>query len=252
MADVNSFFSSNNTVRNVTETDAAQLANYLEGIAAFARATNRSIYVIDYEKKGFEYVSDNPLFLSGHTAQEVLEMGYGFYFKNVPAEDLEMLLKINAAGFEYYEQIPLEERKEHTIAYDFFLKTAEGKPILINQKLTPIFLTENGKIWKALCIVSLSTAQQSGNVTIHKHGSNTTVAYDLEKNYWKTLDKIELSDREKEIIQFSIRGYAINEIAEKLFISPDTVKFHRKKMFEKMDVANISEAISYATVNKLV
>jgi DNA-binding CsgD family transcriptional regulator len=72
------------------------------------------------------------------------------------------------------------------------------------------------------------------------------------KNYWKNLDKIELSDREKEIIQYSIRGYAINEIAEKLFISPDTVKFHRKKMFEKMDVANISEAISYATVNKLV
>ena len=252
MANVNSFFSSNNTVKNVSEKDAAQLANYLEGIAAFARATNRSIYVIDYEKKGFEYVSDNPLFLSGHSAKEVQEMGYEFYFKNVPPEDLELLLKINTVGFEYYERIPIDERKEYTISYDFLLKTVEGRPILINQKLTPLFLTESGKLWKALCIVSLSTQHDSGNITIQKNGSNSIAVYDLKKNCWKTLDKIELSDREKEIIQYSIRGYAINEIADKLFISPDTVKFHRKKMFEKMDVANIGEAISYATVNKLV
>lgn len=252
MKNKNSFFSHKNSVGELTDADASQSFHYIEAVIAFGRTTNKSIYVIDYERKGFEYVSSNPLFLCGHSAQEVLEMGYDFYFKHVPEEDLNLLLRINTIGFDFYEQIPRHDRKEYTISYDFLLKTDAGKKLLINQKLTPIFLTENGKIWKALCIVSLSTKQKSGNITIHRNSSNETFQYDLKGNYWKLITKVELSNREKEIIQYSIRGYPINEIAEKLFISPDTVKFHRKKLFEKLEVGNISEAISYVTVNKLI
>lgn len=252
MTDKNSFFSLNNTIRKLTDADTKQTANYLEVIEAFARTTYNSVYVIDYELKGFEYVSDNPLFLCGHSALEVKEMGYDFYFKYVPEEDLELLLKINTIGFDFYETIPLEERKEYTISYDFHLKNEEGKTILINQKLTPLFLTENEKIWKAICIVSLSTQQKSGNITITKKDGTKNFTYDLKTDCWKTLKKIELSEREKEILQYSIRGYAINEISEKIYISPDTVKFHRKKLFDKLGVANINEAISYVTTNKLL
>lgn len=252
MTNVNSFFNSKNTVNNLTEDVLDQTKNYIEAIKAFSRTTYSSIYVIDYEKKGFDYVSDNPLFLCGLTPNEVKEMGYEFYFKHVPPEDIDLLLKINTIGFDLYETKPLEERKDYTISYDFLLKTEEGKSILINQKLTPIFLNEEGKVWKALCVVSLSTKLNSGNITVYKKGKGIVYKYDLEGDYWKTIEEIKLTNREKEIIQYSIRGYAIKEIAEKIFVSPDTVKFHRKKLFEKLDVTNISEAIRYATNNKLV
>lgn len=252
MKDKNAFFSSRNTVYKVSETDVEKTTNYLQAVEAFASATNKSIYVIDYEKKGFEYISDNPLFLCGYTMDEVKEMGYDFYFKQVPAKDLELLLKINTVGFDYYETIPLQDRKEYSISYDFHLKTQEGKTILVHQKLTPLFLNEKGKVWKAICIVSLSTAQNSGNITVHKKNSRETFVYDLKGEYWKTVLRQELSEREKEILQYSIRGYAISDIADKLFISPDTVKFHRKKMFEKLEVSNITEAISQATAANLI
>ncbi len=252
MTTINSFFSSKNTVNKLSESEMEQVNKYIEAIKAFSRTTYSSLYVIDYEKKGFDYVSDNPLFLCGHTPEEVKEMGYEFYFKYVPPEDLDLLLKINTVGFDFYETKPIEERKDYSISYDFFLKNKEGKSILINQKLTPMFLTDEGKVWKALCVVSLSTKLQSGNIAVYKHGSDITYQYDLEGNYWKTEEKIKLNDREKEILQYSIRGYAIKEIAEKIFVSPDTVKFHRKKLFEKLEVANISEAITYATNNKLL
>ncbi|WP_074406135.1 helix-turn-helix domain-containing protein [Aquimarina megaterium] len=252
MADINSFFSLKNTIGNLTDNDINQTANYLEAIEAFTRTTYKSIYVIDYEVKGFEYVSDNPLFLCGNSAAKVKEMGYGFYFKYVPEKDLELLLKINTIGFDFYEKIPLQERKDYSISYDFHLKNEEGKTILINQKLTPLFLTESGKIWKAICFVSLSTQQNSGNITIIKKDGAQKMTYDLTTDCWKSVKKIELSMREKEILQYSIRGYAINEISEKIYISPDTVKFHRKKLYEKLGVANIYEAISYATINKLL
>ncbi|MDF1695522.1 MAG: helix-turn-helix transcriptional regulator [Saprospiraceae bacterium] len=252
MPDVNDFFSFRNTVNKVSNEAQKQTENYLEPVMAFARSTYKSIYVIDYEKKGFEYVSENPLFLCGHTAEEVKEMGYAFYFKYVTEPDLQLLLKINTIGFEFFSKIPVEERKYHTISYDFHLKNQEGKVILINQKLTPMFLTEDGKMWKALCLISLSAEQNSGNIKIYKTGGNKIHKYDLEGDFWKATEKIVLTSREKEVLQYSTRGYTINEVAEAIFVSPDTVKFHRRKLFEKLEVVNISEAISYATNNKLI
>lgn len=252
MPNENDFFTSRNTVNNISDSEIRQNMNYVEAIKAFARTTYKSIYIIDYEKKGFEYVSENPLFLCGHTAAEVQEMGYAFYFKYVIKDDLDLLLKINTIGFDFFENIPIEQRIYHTISYDFHLKNPDGKTILINQKLTPVYLTQSGKIWKAICIISLSSEKESGNIKIYKKGDNKVFKYDLEGNFWKSMEKIKLTDREKEVLQFSIRGYTIGEIADAIFVSPDTVKFHRRKLFIKLEVANISEAISSATNNKLI
>lgn len=252
MANENDFFLSSNSVQKICEDEMLQLTNYLELAKAFARTTYSSIYIIDYEKRGFEYVSENPLFLCGHTAKEVKELGYAFYFKYVTKDDLDLLLKINTIGFDFYQNIPVKERIHHTISYDFRLKNPEGKTFLINQKLTPVFLTNDGKIWKAICIISLSSEQKSGNIKIYKKGENKIFNYDLEGNFWKAMEKITLTSREKEVLQYSIRGFTIENMAESMFVSSDTIKFHRRKLFIKLDVANITEAIAYATSNKLI
>lgn len=69
---------------------------------------------------------------------------------------------------------------------------------------------------------------------------------------WIKKEKKKLSQREYEILSHYAGGLKINEIAQKLFITADTVKFHRKKLFEKIDVDNIAEALNYAKVNKLL
>lgn len=251
--EIDLFFNNKNMAKGVSEYENIQMTNYLETIAAFSRTTYKSIYVIDYIQKGFEYVSDNPLFLCGHTPEEVRKMGYAFFFKNVEKEDLNLLSKINTIGFEFYDNVSIEERKRYTISYDFKLKRKnENKYILINQKLTPLFLTHDGKIWKSICIVSLSTEKESGNIKIYKKGNNKIFKYDLQCNVWKTEEKKQLSDREKEILQLSARGFTINEISEKIYVTSDTVKFHRRKIYDKLEVSNISEAIMCAINNKLI
>ena len=252
MPKVDDFFSINNTVNRLSNDDLEQVFDYLEPIRAFARTTNKSLYVINYQTRGFEYVSENPLFLCGYSADEVKEMGYEFYLKNVPAKDLQLLLKINTVGFDFYERIPIAERKQYTISYDFQLLHQNGRTILINQKLTPLFLTQAGKIWKGLCIVSLSAASNSGNIKINKAGSNIVFSYDLAGNCWIKDEQIALTEREIEILRLSVRGLTISEIAEKIFLSVDTIKFHRRNIFKKLEVSNISEAISSAVNNKLI
>ncbi|RLJ31420.1 regulatory LuxR family protein [Chryseobacterium sp. 7] len=252
MEEIGKFFSNKNSISAISESENNQTSDYLEVIKAFARITYMSLYVIDYQKQNFEYVSDNPLFLCDHTPKEVETMGYAFYFRHVKKEDLDLLFKINEVGFEFYENLPVNERKLYTISYDFHLVNESKNTILINHKLTPLFLSSEGKMWKAMCIVSLSHNHASGNISIVKQGTDEIWNYDLKDSRWIKEEKVKLSEREAEILRLYAQGLTINEIADKIYVTGDTVKFHRRKLFDKMGVSNITEALSYATNYKLI
>ncbi len=241
-----------NNIGNIPEEEHFKNKEYLEAIKSFARLTYESVYVIDYEKMSFEYVSENPLFLCGHSPEEVLNLGYEFYFKNVPEKDLELLGQINEAGFDFFKKIPPEEKKRYSITYDFHLINKNGKSILINHKLTPLFLTSGGDMWKAMCIVSISHHKKAGNVYIHKQGSDEIWELAVENSIWRKSSKPKLTKREIEILRLYAQGLTINEIADKIFVAPDTVKYYRRRIFESLGVTNIVEAFSYAANNKII
>ena len=77
MTQIDDFFMYENRVEGITDADYQRAQLYVEAAQAFAQSTYQSIYIIDYYRKNFLYVSDNPLFLCGHTADEVCQMGYG-------------------------------------------------------------------------------------------------------------------------------------------------------------------------------
>lgn len=226
--------------------------HYLEAVKAFARLTYESVYVIDYTDMSFEYVSENPLFLCGYAPEEVLRLGYGFYFRHVPEEELTLLTLINEVGFDFYARLPAGERKLYSITYDFHLVNKDGRQILVNHKLTPLFLTGDGKMWKSMCIVSLSRHRAAGNVRIYKQGSGEIWELETGKNIWHRSAKPVLTEREIEVLLLHARGFSIHQIAEKIFVAPDTVKYYRRRIFERLEVNNIEDALAYAVGGKLI
>lgn len=58
---------------------------------------------------------------------------------------------------------------------------------------------------------------------------------------------IELTRREREVIQALTYGWANKRIASELIISQDTVKFHLKSCYRKIGVRNRIEAVSVAS-----
>jgi DNA-binding CsgD family transcriptional regulator len=60
------------------------------------------------------------------------------------------------------------------------------------------------------------------------------------------------STREKEIILLLANGKKTDEIAEELFISPNTVSTHRKNMLKKYAVKNTAELISFSKKQRIL
>ncbi|TKC10030.1 DNA-binding response regulator [Pedobacter polaris] len=62
----------------------------------------------------------------------------------------------------------------------------------------------------------------------------------------KAFAELGLSKRELEVLQLMANGLSNQEIAEKLFVSLNTIKTHNSRLFEKMEVKRRTQAIEQA------
>ena len=58
--------------------------------------------------------------------------------------------------------------------------------------------------------------------------------------------KEKLSDRENEVLQWLSKGFSYQEIADKLFLSVETIRTHIRNIYEKLQVRNKKEALKKA------
>lgn len=81
-----------------------------------------------------------------------------------------------------------------------------------------------------------------------KYFSSEVTAAILEQktNSSTSITSSELTKREKEILSHIASGLTNPEIAEKLFLSPATIKTHRKNIMRKLDVNNTASLVKYA------
>lgn len=77
----------------------------------------------------------------------------------------------------------------------------------------------------------------------------TTAILNRNTNKQATITSSELTRREKEILALIASGMTNPEIAEKLFLSIDTIKTHRKNMMRKLEVNNTAGLVKYALEN---
>jgi DNA-binding NarL/FixJ family response regulator len=62
----------------------------------------------------------------------------------------------------------------------------------------------------------------------------------------------QISSREIEVLKLIAMEYSTNEIADKLFVSVNTIESHRKSLMKKLDVKNVVGLIKFAMRHKLV
>lgn len=68
----------------------------------------------------------------------------------------------------------------------------------------------------------------------------------------QTINDYQLTEREKEILQLLTEGLPMPRIAEKIFLSYETVRGYVKNIYQKLHVASATEAVAKALKEKLV
>ena len=65
-------------------------------------------------------------------------------------------------------------------------------------------------------------------------------------------NKLQVSQREMEVLQLLCEGHSTTEIGDKLFVSPRTVEGHRLRLLEKTESKNTASLVAYAFKNDLL
>ncbi len=121
----------------------------------------------------------------------------------------------------------------------------DSKVVSFFQKVKP---SKNSDfIWLLTTSKILRSSKEFISVSQEVSGINSSVraiAKVLDDNLYLriNLKKFEtLTIREKQILKLVAQGLTTNKVAERLFISPQTVKTHRKRIIQKLDLKKVTD-----------
>ena len=219
-------------------------------------------------KKTVLIVDDHPVIRQGLKAIITSASGSGWSFEVIGEagtgrQALEMAgnLKPDICLLD----ISLPDQSGLSLIKDLKRILPNGRVIMLSMYSKIDFITEAIKAGAAGYVVKSSTADKligalkavsKGEYFID--GTVSTELFGLIKNTAQLKEKIgdpsfkTLTDREQEICRLLAEGHDLNKIADKLFISPKTVKNHKANIMHKLAIHNYHELIRYAVKIGLV
>lgn len=157
-------------------------------------------------------------------------------------ETLSFLLSVRKA-FELLDGLLYKKEYAHhicTIDYPIILKERE---IFMHQKFTPLYLRPDGITKIGLISFSNSSKKKLDSMIITPSGKR--LKFDIGKKIYTEFDLgLVLSSVEKAVLQRAKKGMSSEEIVKDLGISVNTIKTHRMRIFKKLNVTSINEALT--------
>ena len=219
----------------------------LNGLEHIAAMSTEAIYMIDFQKEGFNFVANHPFFLYGHSVEEVLSLGYDFYPKIIHDKDLSLFMNMleviqerisgmNDPDINYFSfTIRVKHHVKHMMAY---------------HKLMPVFVDGNLKF--GICMLSNSVLKTPGHLYAHYHNGNDYEEYSQKSGRWHKKTKQPLSKREKELLRLAYRGKTGRKASDKMCVSYSTLRNIQASLFKKLDVHSMMHAVLHAFNHLLV
>lgn len=219
----------------------AELKTFIKAAKAFARSTYVCVYVIDFARVTFPFMSENIVNYLGVSSEEVQTKGFAAYRTFIPAQDINMARATHRRVVNFMTRLPAEARMDYTAHCDFHVK--HGVLHLVHHTATPLSIAEDGRIRLALCTIAPSSAKKVGDLHITSKDSTATR---------RNIDAIALSEAEHDVLFLSAQGYSMQEIALLMNKSIDTIKSYKRALFSKLEATNITQAVMRAATLQLL
>lgn len=158
-----------------------------------------------------------------------------FILEHIHPEDLPYFLDFENQVTSFFNQLPVEKVLKYKVSYDYRIRRKDGTYIRILQQALTIQTNDEGAVIRVLDVhTDISHLKKENGSTlsfIGLEGEPSIFDYAHSKEFSKTKNK--LTKKEREILSLLAAGKNSFEIADRLFISKNTVDTHRKNMLKK-------------------
>jgi DNA-binding CsgD family transcriptional regulator len=204
-----------------------------------------SIYDL-YQRKHIYYSPKYEKMLGWDTERAEFDVAYTNNL--IHPDDLPLLIQ---AAINYillgFSIADARQLKDYKAIFDYRVLGRNRQYVRIIEQQIPLEIDKSGNVWLALSMMDLSPENDialpfRGRLKNHRTGE--LFYFPPEEDPGRSMSS--LTNREKEILDLIARGLISKEIADKLYISVNTVNTHRQRIIEKLNVSNTYEAIRYA------
>lgn len=214
-----------------------------------------AILVLDFERKNFQYISNNDLILSGYTQETAMALGYDFFKKVLHPKDIPFGKDIHTIILNSLNngELPMEQ-----IDYFSFLlriKTSlspseKSDYLMTYVKLKPHWM--NSQLRYGICLLSASIIRKQ-DYQLCAHYKNMDYShYSFKTKKWEHSQFSPLCKRQREMLIWAQHGLSLKETADKMNVADKTIESIRHTLFEKFGVNTIEQAILYASNRRLI
>jgi DNA-binding CsgD family transcriptional regulator len=231
--------------------DYSILNHHIRLLDRISMVENSSLTVYDMFQKKYVFVRNRFKDILGYDEQLASEEGYSYFFKLMHPDDLPMVIDTTIRALSFMNESPLSEKQDYKTVFEHRLRDSSGKYIRFLQQEATLELDLKGNLWLILILLDVCPNQQETKV-FQRSMMNIRTG----KNHMFKVDEqeteSELSRREIEILGLLGKGYISKEIADRLYISVNTVNNHRQNIIRKMGLLSTSEALAYAQKTGIV
>ncbi len=202
----------------------------------------------------FEYVSKNMFSCLGIQASVMQEKGMRYFWSRIHPDDIEPWLSVlnDLMNFTINE-LSFTERQQMSYTWNYRFKNSKEEYVNIIQNTTPLEFDNENKPIIGLAHYTVLHHQIKMDVCASAKLLNDNKEYETKyfNNYSQKLLTDGVSNRERDIIRLLVLNNSSKEIAEKLFISSNTVDTHRRNILKKLNISSTGELVALLKMNKI-
>ncbi len=221
--------------------------NYAKILRHLEHFSHQCLWIFDYHLNNFYYISSNTNFFHKKDIDLVKENGYDYFIKNTYPNDILYLLHIHKSTWKFLQNLDKNQSvTDLKVNYVIQLRNALGKYVAVNQQVKLVETDKQGNIW-----LSLGSFEEVNDKLSYLPYIQNVVS-GKKTNLFKTsfskhnFEVPKLSERELELLKYLTENFTQKEISERMYISMDTLKTHRKNLYRKLHAADKKEAMKSA------
>lgn len=227
--------------------------DHLRQIAdSFSNLYYELVFIADMVENRIVYMAKSSGLARRVLKKDFLENTLTFLVETVSGRDVLKLERIMEIIQEKYKITEIGDRCNLLFMTDFnYVYDVEGTSTA-TYKFTPLG-NQNERITYMLMSISFSAGHYRDRIFFLNTNTFNREIYNLQKNNgWEKLEYEPLTPVELAVLALSAEGKSVSRIAQKINKANDTVKSIRKRIFTKLRVSNITEAIISGINHKII